>query len=88
MRLRNESIRVEQVPRSHVVAILRFEAAAQEVFAVAVLPGRRFPELINDDEELPENAFVVPDAAPADVPAALRTPAGNGSAPRGAFVKV
>jgi hypothetical protein len=27
------------------------------------------------DETLPENSFVVPDAAPADVPAALRTPA-------------
>jgi hypothetical protein len=26
-------------------------------------------------ETLPENSFVVPDAAPADVPAALRAPA-------------
>jgi hypothetical protein len=68
----------------------------QEVFAVAVLPGRRYPDLINDDEKLLENSFVVPDAALADVPASLRGPAGptrgaagsagNGCASRGAFV--
>ena len=45
----------------------------QEVFAVAVLPGRRYPDLINEDEKLLENSFVVPDEALADVPAALRT---------------
>ena len=33
---------------------------------------RRSPELINDDAKLLENSFVVPDAALADVPAALR----------------
>jgi hypothetical protein len=44
----------------------------QEVFAVTVLPGRRYPDLINDDEKLLENAFLVPDAALADVPASLR----------------
>ena len=64
----------------------------QEVFAVTVLPGRRYPDLINDDEKLRENSFKVPDAALADVPASLRGPAeptrgaagsgGNGSVPR------
>ncbi len=49
-----------------VVALLRFETAVQEVFAVTVLPGRRYPDLINDDEELLENSFAVPDAALAD----------------------
>jgi hypothetical protein len=39
-----------------------------------VLP-RQFPDLINDDQTLLENSFVVPDAALADVPAALRGPA-------------
>jgi uncharacterized protein (TIGR03032 family) len=75
-----------------VVALLRFETAVQEVFAVTVLPGKRYPDLINDDEKLRENSFVVPDAALADVPASLRGPAeptrgaagsgGNGSVPR------
>ena len=40
---------------------------------MTVLPGRRYPELINDDEKLLENSFVVPDAALADVSPALRT---------------
>jgi len=57
-----------------VVALLRFETAVQEVFAVTVLPDRRYPDLINDDTELLENSFVVPDAALADLSAALRAP--------------
>ncbi len=69
----------------------------QEVFAVTVLPRRQFPELINDDEKLLENSFVVPDEALADVPASMRGhaeptlgaagSAGNGSVPRGLFVR-
>jgi uncharacterized protein (TIGR03032 family) len=55
-----------------VVALLRFETAVQEIFAVTVLPGKRYPDLINDNEKLLENSFVVPDAALADVPASLR----------------
>lgn len=58
-----------------VVALLRFDTAVQEVFAVTVLPGRRYPELINDDANLLANSFVVPDAVLADVPAHLRGPA-------------
>ena len=79
-----------------VIGLLRFETAVQEVFAVTVLPGRRYPELINDDETLLENSFVVPDAALADVSAPLRGtaeptrgaagPGGNESVLRGQFV--
>ncbi len=43
-----------------VAALLRFEGGVQEVFAVTVLPGRRYPELVTDDEALLENSFVVP----------------------------
>ncbi len=57
-----------------VVALLRFDTAVQEIFALAWLPGRRFPDLINDDEALLENSFTVPDAALADVPASLQGP--------------
>src|SRR4051812_41543681 len=56
----------------HVVALLRFESAVQEVFAVQVLPGRRYPDLINDDPKLLENSFVLPDEALRDVPRPLR----------------
>ena len=44
----------------------------QEIFAVQVLPGLRYPDLINDDAKLLDDSFVLPDAALADVPAALR----------------
>src|SRR5262249_14853515 len=84
---------VVELASGRVVALLRFDTAVQEIFAVTVLPGRRWPELINDDETLLGNSFVVPDAALADVPAALRAPdeptrdaAGvgrNGAGPRG-----
>jgi uncharacterized protein (TIGR03032 family) len=80
----------------HVVALLRFETAVQEIFAVTVLPGNQYPDLINDDEKLLANSFVVPDAVLADVPASLREPteptpgaaasAGNGGVPRVPFV--
>ena len=53
----------------------------QEVFAATALPGRRFPELINDDEKLLENSFVVPDAVLAEVSPALRPVSVNGHAP-------
>jgi hypothetical protein len=50
---------------------------------VTALPGRRYRELINDDEQLLENSFTVPDAALADVSPALRAPARNGRAAGG-----
>jgi len=58
-----------------VVALLRFETAVQEIFAVSLMPGRRYPDLINEDienDELLQNSFVVPDAALADVSVAVR----------------
>jgi uncharacterized protein (TIGR03032 family) len=55
-----------------VVALLRFEAGVQEVFAVTVLPGRRFPDLINDDEKLLGDSFVIPTACLGDVAASVR----------------
>jgi hypothetical protein len=73
-----------ELATGRVVALLRFETAVQEVFAVAVLPGRRWPELINDDDRQLENSFVVPDAALAEVPGSLRAPAD--SIPRAAGV--
>jgi uncharacterized protein (TIGR03032 family) len=57
------------------VAYVKFEDAVQEVFAVAVLPGVRYPELINDNPALIADSFVLPDAALAAVPAPLRFPA-------------
>jgi uncharacterized protein (TIGR03032 family) len=66
---------VVDLASGQVVALLRFDTTVQEIFAVTVLPGKRWPELINDNDMLLENSFVVPDAALADVPAGLRAPA-------------
>jgi hypothetical protein len=52
-------VSVVDLRSGHVVALLGFETAVQEAFAVAIL-GRRFPELINDDQTLLEGSFVVP----------------------------
>jgi hypothetical protein len=43
----------------------------QEVFAVTVI-GRRFLELINDDEKLLESSFVIPTECLGDVAATVR----------------
>jgi uncharacterized protein (TIGR03032 family) len=59
--------------RGEVIAFLKFEDAVQEIFAIALLPGIRFPDLINDDTEIVGSSFVLPDAALRDVPADLRS---------------
>jgi uncharacterized protein (TIGR03032 family) len=48
---------------------LRFESGVEEVFAVQVLPGIRYPELVMDDPSLLANSFMIPEQAMADVPA-------------------
>ncbi len=62
---------VIDIRSGQVVGLLRFETAVQEVFAVTLL-GRRYPELINDDQKLLENSFVVPTACLGDVAATVR----------------
>ena len=54
------------------VAFLRFEDAVQEVFAVQVLPGIRFPDIADWGDERVSNSYVVPDDALADVPESLK----------------
>jgi uncharacterized protein (TIGR03032 family) len=61
-----------------VEALLRFEGGVQEVFAVQVLPGKQYPELINDDKGLMENSFVLPDEALSDVADSVRPPSARG----------
>ena len=47
---------------------------------MAVLPGRRFPDLINDDEKLLESSFVVPTECLGEVAATVRA-VGTGVTP-------
>ena len=59
---------VVNIVSGEVVAFLKFEDAVQEIFAVSVLPGLRFPELVeHDDDVLLSNSYVLPDAAMAEV---------------------
>jgi uncharacterized protein (TIGR03032 family) len=57
--------------RGQTVALLRFESGVQEVFAVEVLP-RRYPDLINDNDSLLENSFVLPSESLGEVAASVR----------------
>lgn len=64
------------------VAFLKFEDALQEVFAVQILPGRRFPDLLNDDKERLSNSFVLPDDAFEAVPGPFRNSSSGTSNPQ------
>ena len=49
------------------IAFLQFEARVQEVFAVQLLPGMRYPDVLTEEHPEVANAFLVPDDAMADV---------------------
>jgi uncharacterized protein (TIGR03032 family) len=70
---RNCGVWVLNIETGATVAFVRFEDALQEIFAVEVLPGIVFPELINDDAELIGASYVLPDEALSLVPIELRS---------------
>jgi uncharacterized protein (TIGR03032 family) len=61
---------VVDIRTGQTVALLKFEDAVQEVFAVQVLPGRRFPDLLTGDHPLLARSFVLPDLSADGVPMA------------------
>lgn len=63
---------VVNIETGETVAFCRFEDAVQEIFAVEVLGGCRFPDLVNHDAELIGRSYVLDDKALADVPENLR----------------
>jgi uncharacterized protein (TIGR03032 family) len=58
-----------------VVAYLKFEDGVREIFAVAVLRDRCYPDVIAEDEKLLADSFVIDDGALADVPCQIEVPA-------------
>lgn len=58
---------VVNIETANIVAFLRFEDAVQEIFAVQVLAGMRFPELLVDENEFLKTSYVLPDEALAEV---------------------
>ena len=66
---RNCGVWVVDTRNGKTVGFLRFEDQVQEVFAVQVLAGTRYPELVNDDEKIIGSSYILPDEALADVAA-------------------
>jgi uncharacterized protein (TIGR03032 family) len=64
---------VVDVSTGQTVAFVKFQDAVQEVFAVEVMPGVKYPDLITDDMEVLAGSFVLPDEAMAAVPEAFRS---------------
>jgi uncharacterized protein (TIGR03032 family) len=64
---------VVEIEYGRILAFLKFEEAVREIFAVALLKGIRFPDLINDNAEIVGSSFVLPDSALSEVPKEMRT---------------
>jgi len=64
---RNCGVWVVNIDSGDTLGFLRFEESVQEIFAVAVLPGIRYPELVIDDQTLLGTSYVLPDAALAEL---------------------
>jgi uncharacterized protein (TIGR03032 family) len=56
---------------------VKFTEGVQEIFAVQVLPGILYPELINNDFQLLSSSFVLPDEALNEVPETFRSSASS-----------
>jgi uncharacterized protein (TIGR03032 family) len=69
---RNCGIWVVDLCSGRTVAFLCFEDAVQEVFAVQVLHGLRYPEIAPDDPKLLEDSYDLPTDALRHVPPTLR----------------
>ncbi len=58
---------VVNIQTGQTVAFLRFEEGVQEIFAVQILRGARFPEIMEWDDPRLAHSYVVPDEALKDV---------------------
>ena len=60
---RMSGIWVVNIETGQTIAILKFGNAVQELFAVQAIPGVLFPEILDEDEELLQTVFALPDEA-------------------------
>lgn len=63
---------VIDIRTGRVVAFCRFESGVEEIFAVELLPGISYPDLVNHDPELIGRSYVLDDNALEQVPKELR----------------
>ncbi len=75
---RNCGVWVVDLRTGRTAAFLRFEDAVQEVFAVTVLPGLRYPEIAPENTDLLADSYDLPAEALRQVPPALRRAAEPG----------
>ena len=59
---------VVNIQTGQTVAFLRFEEGVEEIFAVQILHGIRFPEILEWEDERTAYSYVLPDEALKDVP--------------------
>ena len=62
---------IVNIETGQTIGFMRFEGAVQEVFAVELLRGMRFPEIVEHGSPIVNQAFVLPDEAMAE---AVHTP--------------
>jgi hypothetical protein len=68
---------VVHIETGETLGFLRFESGVQEIFAVQVLAGMRFPELLEWQDEKLSLSYVLPDEALKDVTLPPRSASGN-----------
>jgi uncharacterized protein (TIGR03032 family) len=54
---------VVEIATGNTVAFLRFEGAVQEIFSVQVMANTRFPDLLEDEDDLLGTTYVLPEAS-------------------------
>jgi uncharacterized protein (TIGR03032 family) len=67
LRERTCGVWVVNIETGKTLGFLRFESGVQEIFAVQVLRGMRFPELLEWNDQRLAHSYVLPDEALADV---------------------
>ena len=63
---------VLNIQTGETVGFCKFEDGVQEIFALEVLPGMRFPDLVNHDPMIVGNSYVLGDNALKKVPDILK----------------
>ncbi len=71
--VRDCGVWIVNIDSGETVAFCKFEEGVQEIFAVELLTGIRFPDLVNHDLELVSHSYVLDEAALADVPDEFRS---------------
>ena len=59
---------IVDIDNGQVLGFLQFQGSVQEVFAVQILAGIRYPEILEPGNKLIDSSYVLPDKALSEVP--------------------